>query len=116
MGPIGLIFERLGYLGSFSFWKSEKQECFVVQCALGLRALMVHPNERFRNGDVFRDCPPHFMQRYLSSGPRCVMSKNEVVSFSRLVTTEAGFVQCLVAGLAILKITEPPATRCGVLF
>ena len=44
------------------------------------------------------------------------MSKNEIVSFSRLVTTEAGFVQRLVARLAIPKVTEPPATRCGVLF
>src|ERR1700739_2809327 len=59
---------------------------------------------------------PNFWLKTRVSGPRCVVSKNEVVSFSGLVTTEAGFVQCLVARLAILKVTEPPATRCGVLF
>lgn len=44
------------------------------------------------------------------------MSENELVSFSRLVAGEAGFVQSLVARLSVLKVTEPPTTRCGVLF
>jgi hypothetical protein len=44
------------------------------------------------------------------------MSENELVSFGRLVAGEAGFVQCLVARLSVLKVTEPPTTRCGVLF
>jgi hypothetical protein len=44
------------------------------------------------------------------------MSENEAMSFGRLVAGEAGFVQCLVARLSVLKITEPPPTRGGVLF
>jgi hypothetical protein len=44
------------------------------------------------------------------------VSENEVVSFDRLVAAEAGFVQCLVARFSVLKVTEPPAARRGVLF
>jgi hypothetical protein len=51
-----------------------------------------------------------------SSGPSCIVSENEVVSFGRLVAAEAGFVQCLVARFSVLKVTEPPAARRGVLF
>ena len=44
------------------------------------------------------------------------MSENVILSFGRLVTGEAGFVQYLVAGFSVLKVSEPPAARRGVLF
>ena len=51
-----------------------------------------------------------------NSGRRCVVSENVILSFGRLVTGEAVFVQCLVAGFSVLKVSEPPAARRGVLF
>jgi hypothetical protein len=51
-----------------------------------------------------------------SSGRRCVVSENVVVSLGGLVAREAGFVQCLVAGFSVLKVSEPPASRRGILF
>ena len=50
------------------------------------------------------------------SGRRCVVSENVVLSFGRLVTGEAGFVQCLVARFSILEVSEPPPARRGVFF
>jgi hypothetical protein len=36
------------------------------------------------------------------------VSENEVVSFGRHVTSEAGFMKCLVARFSVLKVIEPP--------
>jgi hypothetical protein len=38
------------------------------------------------------------------------------IIFSRLVTTEAGFVLRLVGRFAFSKVSESPAAYCGVLF
>jgi hypothetical protein len=53
---------------------------------------------------------------YISSGLRCVVSKNVVASFSGHVASEAGFMQCLVARSSVLEVTKPPAARRSVLF
>src|SRR6266478_3700325 len=52
----------------------------------------------------------------VSFGLGCVLRENEVASFGRLVAGEAGFVQCFVGRFAVLKVTESPAARRGVLF
>ena len=44
------------------------------------------------------------------------MSENVVVSFGRRVASEAGLMQCLVARLPALKVTESPAASRSVLF
>jgi hypothetical protein len=44
------------------------------------------------------------------------MSENEAMSFGRLVAGEAGFVQCLVARLSVLKVTEPPPPVAAYFF
>jgi len=43
------------------------------------------------------------------------MSEDKVAIFGRFVAGEAGFVQRLVARFAVLKVTEPPSARRGVL-
>ena len=46
---------------------------------------------------------------------RRVMGEDIVASFVRLVTSESGFEQRRVRiRFAILKLSEPPAARCGV--
>jgi hypothetical protein len=44
-----------------------------------------------------------------SSELRCVMGEDKVAGFGRFVAGKAGFVQRLVARLAVLKVTESPA-------
>jgi hypothetical protein len=51
-----------------------------------------------------------------SLGRGWVVRENVIVSFGRLVAGEAGFVQCLVARLSVLKVSEPPAAGRGVPF
>src|SRR5258708_35909239 len=51
-----------------------------------------------------------------SSGLRCVVSENVVMSFGRHVASEAGLMQCFVARFAVLEVTESPAARSSVLF
>jgi hypothetical protein len=51
-----------------------------------------------------------------SSGLRCVVSENVVMSFGRHVASEAGLMQCFVARFAVLEVTESPAARRRVLF
>jgi hypothetical protein len=44
------------------------------------------------------------------------MGENKVARFGKLVAGEAGFVHRLVGRFAVLKVSEPPAARRGVLF
>src|SRR5271170_3379621 len=46
---------------------------------------------------------------------RCVMGEDIVAIFRRRVAREAGLVQCLVARLSVLEVSEPPAARLGIL-
>jgi hypothetical protein len=46
---------------------------------------------------------------------RCVLSENKVPRSAR-VARETGFHERLIARLAVLEMTEPPASRRGVLF
>src|ERR1700761_271960 len=53
---------------------------------------------------------------YASSGSRCVVRENVIVSFGRHVASEARLMQCLVARFSVLEVTEPPTARRSVLF
>ena len=47
---------------------------------------------------------------------RCVTVEDKVASFDGLVAGEAGFVHCLVAGFAVVKLSETQAARRSVFF
>src|SRR5579863_2251844 len=49
------------------------------------------------------------------SASRRVVSKDKVGRFGLLVTGEAGFHESRVGRFAVLEVTEPPASGCGVL-
>jgi hypothetical protein len=42
------------------------------------------------------------------------MRKDKVSSFERLVTGKASFVNRLIGGYAVFKLSEPPAARRGI--
>jgi hypothetical protein len=66
-----------------------------LQCALGLRALIVHPNERFRNGDAaFRGCPP----------PRSV---------DGILTAQSSFLEGVKIGFRSQYLAEEARVRFG---
>src|SRR6266852_488935 len=46
---------------------------------------------------------------------RCVTGEDKVTSFGLIVTREASFHQSLVARFAVFEVSEPPASRRGVL-
>jgi hypothetical protein len=45
----------------------------------------------------------------------CVAGEDKVARFNLIVAGKAGFHERLVGRLAVLKVSETPTTRCGVL-
>jgi len=92
-------------LGAFNTTAHKLHSAYLIICSLlySFACYLIQPV-----AEEFPDLP--------AVPSRCVVSKNIVLIFRRLVAGEARFMHRFVGRFAIYEFGVPPAARCGVFF